>query len=115
YLFPAKPKPRVPTQTDAGTAAAGKTLDTPAGTPVPAPSPQTPTPTPTLAPGAPSGAQIAGQREERVVLETGQARAEFSNKGAQLVSYVSKQDRTVDGKPLELVRTRTGGPYPYGL
>ena len=114
YLFPVKPKPRVPTQTGAGTAAAGKTLDTPAGTPVPAPPPSTPTPT-LAAPGAPATPQVVGESEERVVLETAQARAEFSSKGAQLVSYVSKQDRTVDGKPLELVRSRTGGLFPYGL
>ncbi|HEV7517556.1 MAG TPA: membrane protein insertase YidC [Thermoanaerobaculia bacterium] len=118
YLFPAKPPVRVPTQTAAGSTAAGKTLSTPAGTPVPEPGgPATPAlpPTTVAAAANPADPQAIAEREERVVLENGQTRAELSNRGAQLVSFVLRQDRTADGKPLELVRARTGGLYPFGL
>ncbi len=52
---------------------------------------------------------------ETVVVETKDARIEFSNKGAELHSYKLKNQRDIEGKPLELVRTRTSGPYPFAI
>lgn len=121
YLFPPKPKPRLPTQTEAGSTAAAKTLTTPAGTPIPAPGAAAAAPAGTVGTvgttvGAPvQGPAVVAEREERVVIESDRARAELSNRGAQLVSFALKQDRTADGHPLELIRTRSGGIYPFGL
>jgi YidC/Oxa1 family membrane protein insertase len=120
YLFPAKPKPRLPTQTEAGSTAAAKTLTTPAGTPIPAPgaaaAPAGTAGTTGTTLGAPvQGPAVVAEREERVVIESERARAELSNRGAQLVSFALKQDRTADGHALELIRTRSGGIYPFGL
>jgi YidC/Oxa1 family membrane protein insertase len=125
YLLPPKPRPRVPTQTEAGSTAASKTLGTPAGTATPAPgTAATPAGTVASAPGVPSasgatpalaGPPAIAEREERVVIESERGRAELSNRGAQLVSFALKQDRTADGHPLELVRIRSGGLYPFGL
>jgi YidC/Oxa1 family membrane protein insertase len=123
YLFPAKPKPHLPTQTAAGSTAASQTAAAPAGTPVlPPGTPAAPglpgiagtAGTPTMA-ATPVGPAVAGEREERVVIESAWARAELSSRGAQLVSFVLKQDRTTDGHLLELVRIRSGGVYPFGL
>ncbi len=43
------------------------------------------------------------------------ARAVFTNRGAQLVSLVLKNQKAADEGGLDLVRKRAGGPYPYGL
>ena len=118
YFVPARPKPHLPTQTAAGSTAATQTLGTPAGVAVPAGG--------TAATGAtaaaastmaatPAGPAVAAEREERVVIESPLARAELSNRGARLVSFVLKQDRTADGHLLELVRIRSGSVYPFGL
>lgn len=63
----------------------------------------------------PAGQPVQGSREERIVLESAWARAVFSSRGAQLVSYQLKQHTGADGKPLEMVRARREGPYPFGL
>lgn len=55
---------------------------------------------------------IAAAAEESVVLVDGQARATFTNRGAQLVSLVATDPGTAS---VELVRRRERGPYPYGL
>jgi YidC/Oxa1 family membrane protein insertase len=57
----------------------------------------------------------AAQEESRVFLETPRFRAEFSNRGAQLVSFVLAGHRDSDGKPLDLVRRRANWPLPFGL
>ena len=84
----------------------------------------TPTPPSSSSPPGSSAAQpatapqpatpVAGEREERVVVETDLARAEFTNRGAQLVSYRLAEE---DGgeKGLELVRARQGEPWPFAL
>jgi YidC/Oxa1 family membrane protein insertase len=57
-----------------------------------------------------------GATESKEVLETSQFRAEFSSRGAQLVSFQLKQHHAADGQPLELVRRRTGEwPLPFAL
>ncbi len=66
------------------------------------------------APVAPAQ-EISAAVEQRVALETDDYRLELSNRGAQVVSFQLKKHREVDGKPVELVRTREGWPYPLGL
>jgi YidC/Oxa1 family membrane protein insertase len=74
-------------------------------------------------PASPAAAAVAvaqeppltAAAEERPVVENDWARAEFSNRGAQLVSFRLKRHRNARGEPLELVRARREGPYPFGL
>ncbi|MGH9362962.1 MAG: membrane protein insertase YidC, partial [Thermoanaerobaculia bacterium] len=58
---------------------------------------------------------VESAREQRVMVETGDFRATFSNRGAQLLSFVLKQHRGPDGKGLDLVRRRAGEPYPFAV
>lgn len=53
--------------------------------------------------------------EDRFSIETDAAVAVFTNRGAQLVSFRLKEHRNEAGEPLELVRSRAEGPYPFGL
>jgi YidC/Oxa1 family membrane protein insertase len=53
--------------------------------------------------------------EERVVVTGETFRAEFTNRGAQLVSYQLLQHRNADGGPVDLVRSRAEGPYLFGF
>jgi len=112
-LFPEKPsvppagKPAATAAVPEGTEP-GASAET-AGAPAPvaaAPAPQV-----QAAPIVPVAAEI----EEQVVLEDAEARAVFTNRGAQLVSLTLKRRPDADGKPLELVRRRSAGPYPYAL
>jgi YidC/Oxa1 family membrane protein insertase len=57
----------------------------------------------------------AGESEHRFVLENAQLRAEFSNRGAQLVSLVVKGTTADGGNALELVQPREQSPYPFAL
>ncbi len=57
---------------------------------------------------------VVAEVEEFPVLENQAVRLEFSNRGAQLLSFQLKNDR--DGvEPLELVRDRGSDPYPFAL
>lgn len=58
---------------------------------------------------------IAATAEERVVLENELLRAEFSNRGAQLLSLGLKSKLDLDGSPLELVQRRGETPHPFAL
>ncbi len=53
--------------------------------------------------------------EERAVLENETMRLEFSNRGAQLISFRLKRHETAEGETLELVRDRGSDPYPFAL
>jgi len=64
---------------------------------------------------APTGEQIAANYEEHPTLETGDAILEFTNRGAQLLSYRLKEHKSSTGDLLNLVRVRTAGPYPFAL
>jgi YidC/Oxa1 family membrane protein insertase len=122
HFFPATPTPPEPATTAAGPDAAP-------GTPPPASTAPAPgatgasgapgAPPPAAAGGvqaAPAGPPVAAAREEQVVIEDERVRAVFSNRGAQLVSYVLKQHRSEDGKlGLELVQQRANLPAPFGL
>jgi YidC/Oxa1 family membrane protein insertase len=86
----------------------------PAPGPSPGAAPSTPTAPATTTPVAP-GERIEAAGEERIVLMQGRTRAVFSNRGARLVSMQVPEKSTPDSGTLELVRARTGGPYPYSL
>jgi len=106
-LFPEKPPPKKPVPQ---VAESGPAATEPARPAEPAP----PLSTTSEVPPAPV-IPIAAEREEQVALETAEARAVFTNRGAQLISLVLKRHPGADGKPLELVRRRTSGVYPYAL
>jgi len=70
------------------------------------------------APAKPEAAIPAGTaaaKEERPVIETSKFRAELSNRGAELLSYVLKGQTDAKGNPVDLVRRRERGPYPFAL
>ncbi len=71
------------------------------------------------APAAPKAVAIpagtAAQNEERPVVETSTYRAELTNRGAELLSYVIKSQTDAKGNPVDLVRRRETGPYPFAL
>lgn len=65
---------------------------------------------------ADEGEPVAAADEETVVVESDVYRAELSNRGALLVSFVLKDHRARDGGPVDLVRRRTAGePLPFSL
>jgi len=69
------------------------------------------------APGAAAAPreQVMAAAEERVTLAAGGRSAVFSNKGAQLVSFTVPEQAGRERGTLELVRNRSGLPYPYGV
>lgn len=107
FLFPSKP-PQRPPAPEAATEASPEEIGAPGATPAPTGEARQPAPT------RPAQPAVAAAREERVELETGELRAVFTNRGAQLVSLVVK-GRTPDDKGLDLVRARRQPPYPYAL
>ena len=58
---------------------------------------------------------VASEIEDHPVLENELVRVEFSNRGAQLVSFRLKQHRVQGEDSLELVRSRGSDPYPFSL
>ena len=77
---------------------------------VPAPTGQTAA-TP---PPSPVVQRVEAPAEQRVVLESGNATLEFTNRGAQLLSFELR--RPDGGEPVELVRSRERGqPYPFAF
>ncbi len=74
---------------------------------------------PATAPSAlPSAAPLpplGESSERRLVLENAHLRAEFTNRGAQLLSVQLKEKVTEDGKPVELVQRRGKSPHPFAL
>ena len=58
---------------------------------------------------------ITGSMEERVVVTAETFRAEFTSRGAQLVSFLLSEHQNADGGPVDLVRARTHGPYLFGF
>jgi YidC/Oxa1 family membrane protein insertase len=116
HFFPARPvKPPAPAVSGtpaASTPAASPEASpgsAPPGTPGPAgPAGRTPLP-------AWAGQPVQGSTEQRLVLESRDARAVFTSRGAQLLSFQIKNQKTSEGGALELLRSRSEGPYPYGL
>lgn len=61
--------------------------------------------------------EILTDAERTVVVENDRIRAELSNRGGVIVEFELKEHRSrgPDGGPVDLVRRRTSGPYPFGL
>jgi YidC/Oxa1 family membrane protein insertase len=102
-----------------GAPAAPAGQETPAATAPGVPAPGAPAAQATPAgPAAPVPAAavppVAAGKEESVTLRTGSAEAVFSNRGAQLVSFLVA-DKAGQKAKLDLVRKRLDGLYPYGL
>jgi YidC/Oxa1 family membrane protein insertase len=117
HFFPSKPvkPPAPPVPVTAGTPAAAaaaspSAMDAAPGAPVTAAGPSGTTPLPAWA-----GQPVQAAAEQRVTLESRDARAVFTNRGAQLVSLQIKNQKTAEGGAVELLRNRQEGPYPYGL
>lgn len=58
---------------------------------------------------------IQATLEESVVLENDIVRAEFSNRGAQLLSLRLKNETNAEGGQIEMIRRRGRDPYPFAL
>jgi YidC/Oxa1 family membrane protein insertase len=69
----------------------------------------------TLVATEPPGTPIAAAAEERVELRGEGFVAQFTNRGAQLVSFRLSGHEDDKGRPLELVRARSEGPWPFAL
>jgi YidC/Oxa1 family membrane protein insertase len=102
------PRPVQPPAPAAGTAPAS------AGVTTPAPAPATP-PTPAAVPQATAASTteaapvVAADRDERIVVTTPHVRAEFSTRGAVLVSWTLTSYVGSDGKPIDLVPEGANG------
>jgi len=59
--------------------------------------------------------EVVGDREQVVRVETEVAFVEWSNRGAQLLSYRLKRQLNDQGEPLNLVRARGNDLYPFAL
>ncbi|HEX3531449.1 MAG TPA: membrane protein insertase YidC [Thermoanaerobaculia bacterium] len=96
--------------------------ETPAATAPGTPAPSSPTATPAgpaagvpaAVPPVPPMPPISAEKEEPVTLQAGSAQAVFSNRGAQLVSFLVA-DKAGQKTQLDLVRKRLDGFYPFGL
>ncbi len=104
YFFPAEvPPPPAPASKPAAAAPAARPGETPKS-----PEPVTVAPAPTRPAAAASAPEV-------VVVETKDARIELSNQGGEIRSYALKRQVGAGGKPLELVRQRAAGPYPFAI
>lgn len=81
----------------------------PAAATPPASSPATP------ASAAPSAAAVQAQAESSTVVENELYRIEFTNRGAQVKSWVLKQYKDSEGHPLNLVHTQAANQFGYPL
>jgi YidC/Oxa1 family membrane protein insertase len=112
---PVKPPPAVET-----TAPARASAPPPSASSSPSPAAESAAPEATGSPAEAEGQTavepvIEGTSEERVVIESEYARAEWSSRGAQLLSLQLKKHPGSDGGPVDLVRRRHGGAYPFAL
>jgi YidC/Oxa1 family membrane protein insertase len=84
---------------------------------VPDGGPETPPEPATVSPPVEetTGPPIEGAAEQRVVMETERVRVELTNRGGQVVSFLLKEHQAREGGPVDLVRARREGPYPFGL
>ncbi len=128
FLFPPphpKPQPAAPQASASAAPAPGAAApaETPPATPGTPTAPPAATPPPAAAAAPPAPAEpldvpteaTAAPAESHVVVDNETLRAEFTNRGAQLVSLVVRNRTAAGGDPLELVRPRPEGPYPFGL
>lgn len=66
-------------------------------------------------PTAPARQWGAAATREEIVVEGEGFRATVSNQGAELISYQLRDHVGTRGEPLEMVRGRATGPYPYAV
>jgi YidC/Oxa1 family membrane protein insertase len=74
-------------------------------------------------PGPPANSQNAGHAvnaiqaasETPVIVENELYRIQFSNRGAQVTSWILKKYKDADGKPLDLVNQKAAGQFGYPL
>ncbi|MCG8461898.1 MAG: membrane protein insertase YidC [Holophagales bacterium] len=59
--------------------------------------------------------EIVAEREEIIEVDVPRARAIFTNRGAQLTSYLLKQHENREGTSLDLVRSRGKDLYPFSI
>ncbi len=107
-LVPPEP-PRSPAPEVAAEPGAAPTGETPEGAP-----PEGAGPAGAAVPTAPAEA-IEDAAEEHLLVETVAVRAEFTNRGAQLLSFRLKGHRGARLDPVDLVRERAAGPYPFAV
>ena len=103
------PKPARPPADDPAreTAAASQESERPTREAPEAPSPEARPPA--------EETPVAAESESPVVVETERARIELTNRGGRLVTYRLKNYLDEEGGPLDLVRSRESGPYPFDL
>lgn len=58
---------------------------------------------------------ISDEVEREVEIESASVIARFTNRGAQLISLRLRNMAGRDGQPLEMVRRRSVGPYPFAI
>ena len=111
FLFaPPPPVDRAPAET----AGAGGALDGGGAVEPASPLPSSAGQAPATPPPAPVVQRVEAAAEQRVTIESGNARLEFTNRGAQLLSFELR--RPNGGEPVELVRRREAGqPYPFAF
>ncbi len=110
FMKPA-PRPRTPSPAPASGQAA------PATPVAPVQAPQAAQPPPRVSPPAPSAGSVVGETSERTItIETRVVRAEFTNRGGELVSWRLKHYLDDKKQPLELVvRNLPAAQRPFTL
>jgi YidC/Oxa1 family membrane protein insertase len=111
FLFPA-PETPVPAPPAAAVASA---TPAPTATPGALPSPGAAAAPAVGAEAAPAAPLVEAESEERFVLANSRVRAEFSNRGGVLTSFVLLGQPAAVGGELELVPPRSTSPLPYSL
>ena len=107
YFRPKKPAPQ-PTEQ--------KQQQSAASTPAPiAPSAGTNRHDSKQKPAAVAAASVAGAAEQTITVENENYRIVFSNRGAQVTSWVLKRYQDDNGKPLDLVNPETAAKFGYPL
>ena len=113
FIFPAEP-PAPPRPAPAVAAPASPAGGEVAST---APAAGAGAPGAPAAPEAPAPARptVQAATDETVVIETRDARVELSNRGAEIRSFTVKKQTDTAGQPMQLVRRRPQGPYPFAI
>ena len=113
-LFPVEPPPRPPAPS--AVEQPGRPAAAEAGKSTSLPRAESPAPVETEAAAAPLDATpISAPGEQQTLVETREARARFTNRGAQLLSFQLKAHTSAAGEPLDLVRGRREGLHPFAL
>jgi YidC/Oxa1 family membrane protein insertase len=106
YMKPKKPEPQPNQQKQQQNAAS----------PAPLPAnPQTPPEVPGPKSGVAAAASVAATAEQTTIVENENYRIVFTNRGAQVKSWILKRYEGDDGKPLDLVNPETAAKFGYPL